>query len=206
MEHRTVNARGKVRVMLMASPSPPPSHTHTRARTRTAGFTAILVVHRCAHGLAMAYDMDCMYAVGGYGGQGRYLDSVECLSVSAGTDARWLSLPPLSCKRAGCVAAVGPDRRVYCVGGGPDGQTAHRSMEAYDARTSTWDASLTPPTIDRHYNAAAFGPDGRLYVSGAFRHTGQLDAVEAYDVRADRWETLPEIGVVVQFSAGAFLY
>ena len=47
---------------------------------------------------------------------------------------------------------------------------------------------------------------GCLYVAGAFRHFGQLDVVERYDPRADRWEELPEIGVTVKFSAGAFTF
>jgi hypothetical protein len=61
-------------------------------------------------------------------------------------------------------------------------------------------------SVGRHYNAAAWGPDGRLYVSGTYRHYGQLDVVEAFDLRAGRWETLPQIGVVLQFSAGAFIF
>ena len=58
----------------------------------------------------------------------------------------------------------------------------------------------------RHYNAAAFGPDGYLYVAGAFRHEGQLDAVERYDPRANKWEQLSQIGFVVKFSAGTFVF
>ena len=79
-------------------------------------------------------------------------------------------------------------------------------MEALDPRTERWDTSLASCPTARHYNAAAFGPDGRLYVSGAFRHEGQLDVVERYDPVADRWESLPSVGEVVKFSAGTFLF
>ena len=79
-------------------------------------------------------------------------------------------------------------------------------MEALDPRQGIWDVSLAPLHTGRHYNAAAFGPDGCLYVSGAFRHTGQLDVVERYHPRLDRWEELPQIGETITFSAGAFVW
>ena len=70
----------------------------------------------------------------------------------------------------------------------------------------TWDTALAPAPTARHYNAAAWGPDGWLYVSGAFRHDGQLDVLERYEPRADKWEALSTIGFVVKFSAGAFTF
>ena len=79
-------------------------------------------------------------------------------------------------------------------------------MEVLDPRTDSWHLSKAKLTWGRHYNAAAFGPDGLLYVSGAFRHEGQLDVVERYDPRTDRWESLAPIGEVVNFSAGTFLF
>ena len=168
-------------------------------------FAPSMLDARCAHGCTIAHATGHLYAVGGYGGEQRYLDTAERLHLAGGGE-RWEPLPRLSCRRAGCTAAVGPDGRIYCVGGGPDGRTEHKSMEAYDARMCSWDTSLPSMSVGRHYNAAAWGPDGRLYVSGTYRHYGQLDVVEAFDLRAGRWETLPQIGVVLQFSAGAFIF
>ena len=159
---------------------------------------------RCAFGCAVGLETQHIVAAGGYGGDHRYLDSAELLDLTG--DGRWVGLPRLSCKRSGCAAAAGPDRRIYVIGGGPDGRGQHRSMEALDVRAPSWDTSLAPARVGRHYNAAAFGPDGRLYCSGAFRHEGQLDVVERYDPRADRWEDLPDVGIVIGFSAGAFLF
>ena len=164
---------------------------------------------RCALGCAMSFATGTLFAVGGYAGAltREYLDSAERLDVgSAGHEARWTPLPKLSVRRAGCGAAVGPDERVYVVGGGPDGRKCWTSVEALDVRSSSWDTSLAKCKVGRHYNACAFGPDGRLYVSGAFRHEGQLDSVEVYDPRAGRWDNLGRCGVVVHFSAGAFLF
>ena len=165
---------------------------------------------RCGLGVAISHATDRLIAIGGYAGDMRYLASCEWLDLSgsAGADARWVALPPMSCERAGCAAAAGPDGRIYVVGGGPDGTNVHCTIEALDPRTKSWDVALAPSIIGRHYNACAFGPDGFLYASGAFRHepVGQLDAVERYDPRADRWEALAPIGFVVNFSAGAFTF
>lgn len=80
------------------------------------------------------------------------------------------------------------------------------TIEALDPRIRAWDTSLAQCRWGRHYNAAAFGPDGWLYVSGAFRHEGQLDVVERYDPRADKWQPLGPIGFTVKFSAGTFVF
>lgn len=161
---------------------------------------------RCGPGVAYSSFTDHLLAVGGYGGLGRYLDSAERLDLAASGEGRWDPLPPMSCQRAGPNAAVGPDHRLYVLGGGPDGVTAHDTMEMLDLRDRRWQRAKTTLRVGRHYNAAAFGPDGRLYVAGTFRHTGQLDVVERYDPRMDMWEDLPDMCSPVQFSAGTFLF
>ena len=83
---------------------------------------------------------------------------------------------------------------------------AHATVEALDVRMKAWDIGLAQPRWRRHYNAAAFGPDGLLYAAGAFRHSGQLDVAECYDPIADRWRTLPPMGVPLLFGSGAWLF
>lgn len=161
---------------------------------------------RCALGVAISHDTQQMFALGGYSGELAYLDTCESVGVDAGVDARWAPLPSMAHKRAGCNAACGPDGRVYVLGGGPDGRKCWNTMEMLDPRTARWQLSAARLNWCRHYNAAAFGPDGFLYVSGAFRHSGQLDVVERYDPRVDRWEKLADIGSVVKFSAGVFRF
>jgi len=161
---------------------------------------------RCALGVAYSSSSDHLFAAGGYAGANCYLSSCEWLDLSCSSAGIWTSLPPMSCRRAGCNAAVGPDSRIYVLGGGPDGRSEHKTMEALDPRMKSWHTDLAPLSVGRHYNAAAFGPDGCLYVAGAFRHSGQLDVVERYDLRTNSWEVLPRIGAPLQFSAGAFLF
>jgi len=99
--------------------------------------------------------------------------------------------------RAGCAAVVGPDHRIYVVGGGGDGRSCHTSIEVLDVREKVWDRHAQPawPRRDRdggsytsmegaapcrygrHYNAVGVGADGNVYVAGAFRHAGYLDVV-----------------------------
>ena len=113
-------------------------------------------------------------------------------------------------RRAGCNAAIAPDGRLFVVGGGPDGRSQHATMEALDPREKRWSQGFAALRLGRHYNAASFGPDGCLYVAGAFRHSGQLDACERWDPRLDRWEELPAMstgdGAPLQFSAGAWVW
>ena len=164
-----------------------------------------LLEKRCALGAAISHATTTLFAVGGYGGGDSaqaYLSSAESCRISAGGSGVWEPLPPLSVQRAGVSAAVGPCGRIFAIGGGPDGRHEWNTMEVLDPRCGHWDTSLAPLHVGRHYNACAFGPDGCLYVSGAFRHDGQLDAVERYDPRMDQWEELPQIGEVVTFSAG----
>mmetsp|Transcript_33260 Transcript_33260/g.54945 ORF Transcript_33260/g.54945 Transcript_33260/m.54945 type:complete len:397 (+) Transcript_33260:252-1442(+) len=165
-----------------------------------------MIQPRCALGVAISHECNRLFAFGGYSGAQNYLDSCETIDLSGGTNAQWRLLPPMTCRRAGCNAAAGPDGRIYVLGGGPDGRMQWNTMEALDPRTNEWDASIASLRCGRHYNAAAFAPDGKLYVSGAFRHPAQLDVVERYDPRADRWEDVNEIGTVVKFSGGAFIF
>mmetsp|Transcript_159562 Transcript_159562/g.507953 ORF Transcript_159562/g.507953 Transcript_159562/m.507953 type:complete len:271 (+) Transcript_159562:303-1115(+) len=165
---------------------------------------------RCALGVASSFETDQLFAAGGYGGNSLYLESAEVLDLSSGGSGRWLPLPNMSVKRAGANAAVGPDRRLYVLGGGPDGRDQHDTMEMLDPREPEWHVSRSRLNWGRHYNAAAFGPDGYLYVAGAFRHTGYLRVVERYDARVDKWdntwEKLPEMEVPILFCSGAFIF
>lgn len=167
-----------------------------------------LLEPRCALGLGVCHATERLFACGGYSGCAslQYLDTVEMLTTSGGGDGRWQPLPRMSCRRAGPNAAVGPDGRLFVVGGGPDGRAHHNTVEALDVRVRTWDTALARCRVGRHYNAAGFSPEGLLLVAGAFRHGGQLLDVEAYDPRADKWQTLPSLPMPLQFGGGAWVF
>ena len=185
--------------------APPDSRTPDQCSFASSWLEAPSMTEpRCAAGVAIALPANIIVSCGGYGGNACYLRTAEQLSLDS-AEPRWIPLPSMHEHRAGCMASYGPDGRFYVLGGGPDGRSEHASMEALDLRVAQWDGALPPAQVGRHYNAAAWGPDERLYVSGAYRHTGQLDVVECYDLRAGKWEALERIGLVLNFSAGAFL-
>jgi len=74
---------------------------------------------RCGLGVAYSFSTDYLFAAGGYAGGGCYLETAERLHLSTGSSGVWEYIPPMSCKRAGCNAAVGPDHRVYVIGADP---------------------------------------------------------------------------------------
>ena len=91
--------------------------------------------------------------LGGYGGIGAnggglYLDTAEVLNIGSNAVA-WEALPPLSCRRAGCGAAIGPCNRLFVLGGGPDGRSQHDSMEALDVREKKWQTDFPRCRIGR---------------------------------------------------------
>ena len=167
-----------------------------------------LLEPRCALGLGVCHATERLFACGGYAGCAtlQYLDTAEMLAIGGGGDGRWQPLPRMSCRRAGPNACMGPDGRLYVVGGGPDGRAHHTTVEALDARVKAWDTALARCRVGRHYNAAGFSPEGLLLVAGAFRHDGQLLDVEAYDCRADKWQTLPSMPTPLQFGGGAWVF
>jgi hypothetical protein len=164
---------------------------------------------RCGFGMAYCRTGNSLVACGGYGGDGKYINTLEMLDLNSnGGASAWRSLPALTmpAPRAGCQMLAGPDGRMYVVGGGPDGRQVDSSMVALDLRAKRWDTACASPGSARHYNAAGFGPDGLLYVAGTFRHSGYEHQCERYDYRTNRWEELPALAPTLQFTSGAFLF
>jgi len=130
--------------------------------------------------------------------------------------------------------AVSPDGRLYRIGGvvyglarpvvvtppierssggkEPRPSRLSGSVESYDLRTGRW-RRHSPLRQERQLAAAAFGPEGKLYVFGGYGHKGSitqgsdeteesfarrsaemrsfresLSSVEVYDPATDRWE------------------
>lgn len=86
----------------------------------------------------------------------------------------WMAKAPMPHDSWQLAATVGPDHRIYAVGGNETNQ-----VEAYDPATNMWDTSLPPMPNGGGALAATTGPDGRIYVIGGYRTTFQ-NYVEAY--------------------------
>ena len=101
--------------------------TSTRAREESERETRPLVASARGHA----------YAVGGYGGGTKYVDTLECLDLGA-AERGWHVAASLPAPRAGAVAGLGPDHCLYVVGGGNNGNSNFSSMIKWDQRSNRW--------------------------------------------------------------------
>ena len=103
---------------------------------------------------------------------------------------RWLRVTPMPTARYGLATVLGPDGRIYAIGGGVPGRGALATLEAYDPVKNSW-TSLAPMPTARYGLAAVLGPDGRIYAIGGYGpSTGFLHTVESYDTSTNTWTTL----------------
>lgn len=75
----------------------------------------------------------------------------------------WCLLPPLHMPRYRFAAALGPDGRVYAIGGW-NGRSTMSSVEVYTPRTNTWRSSVSLPQAEE--SAAATVTHNRVVVAG----------------------------------------
>ncbi|MCA1656948.1 MAG: hypothetical protein LC713_04450, partial [Actinobacteria bacterium] len=138
-----------------------------------------------------------------------YLATVQ--SYDPCTDS-WQALPPMpGGGRAGLTASVGPDGRIYVVGGSFLYGT--KQVEVYTpglgSTPGRWE-TLPSMSTDRSLSAAAVGKDGRVYVIGGYTGNGGpcagLRTAEAYGPGPGggpwAWQSLPEMSVE-RFALGA---
>jgi Kelch motif len=92
--------------------------------------------------------------------------------------------------RASLASAVGPDGRIYVIGGIDSGNNVLDRVEAYDTTTNTWATEAPMPGGGRRVLAAATGPDGRIYAIGGIDSFNILDRVEAYDTTTNTWTSV----------------
>jgi len=109
-------------------------------------------------------------------------------SNSSPTKEAWKALKPMTAPAVFAPAVVGPDNRIYVIGGSADydSTNALAVTRVYDPRTDVWTEGAPMPT-PRNCPGAALGPDGKIYVIGGQVNRHALDTVEAYDVKSDTW-------------------
>ncbi len=161
---------------------------------RDPGGSAVpdMLHERCGHSLVTTFD-DHALAMGGYGGDTVYHNSVEALDIERG----WGLLTPMRDVRSGFASAVGLGGRVLVAGGSVNGEQPLAAAEAFDPREGKW-STLAPMNTKRGYCAGTMGPSGRFLVSGGMMNAvfGLDNSLEIYDQRLDKWLKLdpPEVG------------
>jgi N-acetylneuraminic acid mutarotase len=109
---------------------------------------------------------------------------------------RWTELAPIPTPCTSAGAAVGPDGRIYVIGGDrANFKTTNNTAEAYDPKTNRWSRlSALPTPRDSPCAVAAKCSEGRVLIytiGGRDRRgpNGNLGTVEAYDPVTDTWTT-----------------
>jgi N-acetylneuraminic acid mutarotase len=110
-----------------------------------------------------------IYAIGGVD---TLRSPLPVATVEAYTPATntWTVLASMPTPRQLLAAVVGPDGRIYAIGGADASFNPLTTVEAYDIGTNTWTAAPSLPT-GRSALAAATGPDGRIFAIGGFSET-----------------------------------
>ena len=105
--------------------------------------------------------------------------------------SHWQNDPStLSTPRYGPAATLGPDGRIYALGG--FNGTYLKSAEVYDPKIDKW-TPITDMSTPRYGLAAALGADGRIYAIGGFNGTGAVKTAEAYDPKTNKWAPVADM-------------
>jgi hypothetical protein len=135
-----------------------------------------------------------IYAIGGRDDSkpGNGLSTVEAYDPATDT---WAARAPMPTHRHALAATLGPDGRIYAVGGTNDRVFSTDALEIYDPVRDAW-ARGAPMPYGQECAAATFtpGPAGEVLVLGGWdmRHEPLRGAV-AYNPRTDMWRSLPGV-------------
>ena len=130
---------------------------------------------------AVLYNGHEVYAIGG--NDGHVLNRVDKLDLKTG---RWESLPPMNKKRDELSVTIGPDGRIYAIGGyGGADNSCLRSAERFDPVLKKWEM-LPQMNEPRRALSAVTLPDG-VYALGGYNGQDYLASVERFDEAAGEW-------------------
>lgn len=115
---------------------------------------------------------------------GNPLDIVEAYDL---VQNKWFSVNHMLIGRGDPGAALGPDGRIYVVGGLVAGSQVTAAVEAYDTRTGTW-TQVAPLSQARISAAVVTGTNGAIYaISGNDFACHAFATVETYDAAKNQW-------------------
>ena len=140
-----------------------------------------------------------IYAIGGDAGScGSETSRVEAYDTSTNTWTTLASMPGGG--RTNLAGAVGPDGRVYAIGGATNfcASSFTSCVEGFNPSSDTWTTGQSMPTT-RQFEGVATGPDGRIYAIGGYNGV-RLTTVEAYTVIGGR---LTSSGLTLSSTEGA---
>lgn len=133
-----------------------------------------------------------IYAMGGYNDNGGY-NPLQNVNVYDPASMTWTAAASMPTAHVRFGAALGPDGRIYVVGGSGYACVlcGGNVVEVYTPSTDSW-TTLQPVPIARRNHAVAAGPDGRIYAIGGdvYAGSGAMSSVEAYTPSSNTWESV----------------
>lgn len=140
---------------------------------------------RCLFGLGEADN--CIYAIAG-----KDLQSEESLDTVFSYDVKsvaWKEANKLPIKVYGH-SVVSHNGLLYCVGGKTDDKKCTGRMFVFNPKKGDW-KDLPPLRTARSMFGVAVHKD-KIFVAGGVTEEGLTASVEAYDIAANKWETITE--------------
>jgi N-acetylneuraminic acid mutarotase len=136
-----------------------------------------------------------LYVIGGrdFIARTNGLHTVEAYDPVADT---WDAKAPMPTHRHAQTEALGPDGRIYVIGGAHDRPVYTNAMEAYDPVKDAWaECEPLPYRIECAMCAATSGPDGEILVFGGWETLDKVATTKAvaYCPRTKRWRSLPPL-------------
>jgi hypothetical protein len=132
--------------------------------------------------------------------------SSATVSYTGGGGWQTASPPLMPTPRDATGAAVGPNNRIYVIGGsqGSAFGTPVGIVESYDPTANTWMTGSAPMPTPRAFLATARGTDGLIYAIGGYSASNTiLGTVEAYNTTTNQWSSLSEIPDPAEQAAAA---
>jgi len=108
----------------------------------------------------------------------------------------WTTRAPMPTKRHALTATLGPDGRIYALGGTNNAVTDMNVMEIYDPIANTWTTGAAMP-YGQECAASTFsaGASGEVFVMGGWDKPEKVavSTVAAYNPRTRTWRLLPSV-------------
>jgi N-acetylneuraminic acid mutarotase len=135
-----------------------------------------------------------IYALGGRDRSkpGNGLNTVEAYDPDKDT---WTAMAPMPVHVHGHAATLGPDGRIYVLGGTNDHVFFTDMLQIYDPVKDTWILG-TPMPYGQECAMATFtsGPNGEILIfAGWDTHKRPVNRAVAYNPRTQKWRSLPKV-------------
>ena len=118
------------------------------------------------------------------GSDGHVSQSFESLDL---VNNQWKLLEGMKYKREEHGFALGPDGKLYAVGGF-NGKRCLKEVERYDIAKQTWE-EIAPMNYARRSLCVTSLSDG-IYAIGGYEKDTYLNIVEKYNIKTDTWDVI----------------